>query len=134
LSSESPLKDLTIFLSDTCFGSEFALILEVLLRGIVFALMLSCNVFMMSLFVYALQKQNSTLTVTALSTAANFVATVRSLVSTVALSVWFQSLQGCIGILFFKEVVSARWYYGALLCAVGSALISFSQTRFSRTD
>jgi drug/metabolite transporter (DMT)-like permease len=76
---------------------------------IVFMLMMGSNALMLAYFLEALEKENSSLMVTAISTSVNFVST------------------GIIGNFFFVEPVSSTWYGGALLTSCGAALISFSQ-------
>ena len=71
--------------------------------------MMGSNALMLAYFLEALEKENSSLMVTAVSTSVNFITT------------------GIIGNLLFAEEVSATWYGGALLTSCGAALISFSQ-------
>lgn len=73
------------------------------------ALMMGSNAVMLAYFLDALEKENSSLMVTAISTSVNFVST------------------GLIGNFLFAESVSSTWYGGALLTSCGAALISFSQ-------
>lgn len=90
-------------------NSVFTHQIEPFCRLIVFALMMASNALMLAFFLDALEKENSTLMVTAVSTSVNFVST------------------GVIGNLLFSEEVSLAWYGGALLTSGGAALVSYSQ-------
>ena len=80
-------------------------------RLIVFVLMMISNALMLAYFLDALEKESSSLMVTAISTSVNFIST------------------GVIGNFLFAEAVSSTWYGGALLTSCGAALISFSQAQ-----
>jgi drug/metabolite transporter (DMT)-like permease len=71
--------------------------------------MMASNALMLAYFLDALEKENSSLMVTAVSTSVNFIST------------------GVIGNLIFAETVSPAWYGGALLTSCGAALVSYSQ-------
>eukprot|EP00603_Paraphysomonas_imperforata_P009133 CAMPEP_0114425658 /NCGR_PEP_ID=MMETSP0103-20121206/7358_1 /TAXON_ID=37642 ORGANISM="Paraphysomonas imperforata, Strain PA2" /NCGR_SAMPLE_ID=MMETSP0103 /ASSEMBLY_ACC=CAM_ASM_000201 /LENGTH=135 /DNA_ID=CAMNT_0001594519 /DNA_START=60 /DNA_END=467 /DNA_ORIENTATION=- len=97
----------------TSFGPVYCNLIEGSCRLFVFVMMMGSNALMLAYFLDALEKENSSLMVTAISTSVNFVST------------------GIIGNFIFLEPVSSTWYGGALLTSCGAALISFSQKSHS---
>lgn len=79
------------------FGSTYCILIGLVCRAIVLAMMMGSNALMIACFLSALEKENSTLMVTAISTAVNFVAT------------------GLVGNVLFSEKVSNLWYFGAIV-------------------
>ncbi|GJJ75024.1 hypothetical protein EMPS_07382 [Entomortierella parvispora] len=83
----------------------------VAVRSACFGLIFICNAAMWTLFTKALNRSNSSATVTVINSAANF------------------CLTAVLGYVLFSEPLAMQWWFGASLIVLGSVLVSSDETK-----